>query len=118
MRTLLALRFRLGVGIGLGAAVALAAPAAHAGEPPPAAPKVVVVWPTFTPAGDDASPAPLHRPTSLEEPLATRAHELDATLRDAAQDLGFVLDLAGCGAGPGSPARPRHDRARRAGPAG
>jgi hypothetical protein len=58
------------------------------------APKLVVVWPTFTPAGDDASPIPLHRPTSLDEPLATHAHELDATLRDATQDLGFVLDLA------------------------
>jgi hypothetical protein len=58
------------------------------------APKLVVVWPTFTPAGDDASPIPLHRPTSIEEPLATHAHELDATLRDATQDLGFVLDLA------------------------
>jgi hypothetical protein len=56
--------------------------------------KPVVVWPTLTPAGDGASPTPLHRPTSLEEPLATRAHELDATLRDATQDLGFVLDLA------------------------
>ena len=44
---------------------------------------------------------PLHRPTSLEEPLATRAHELDATLRDATQDLGFVLDLSDPGPAPG-----------------
>jgi len=85
---------------------------AFAGEPPPAPgpaaaieapapPKLVVVWPTFTPAGDEASPTPLHRPTPLEEPLATRAQELDATLRDATQDLGFVLDLADAGPAPG-----------------
>ncbi len=75
---------------------------------PPQAPKhvespakLVVVWPTLTPAGDDASPSPLHRPTPQEEPLATRAHELDATLLDATQDLGFVLDLADVGPAPG-----------------
>jgi hypothetical protein len=61
----------------------------------------VVVWPTVTPAGDDASPVPIHRPSASEEPLATRAHELDATLRDATQDLGFVLDLADPGPLPG-----------------
>src|SRR5580698_9218568 len=77
---------------------------AHAGDPASEAPKadvrdpvgpskLVVVWPTLTPAGDDAGGA-LHRPTAQEEPLTTRAHELDATLRDATQDLGFVLDLA------------------------
>jgi hypothetical protein len=54
-----------------------------------------------TPLGDDASASPLHRPTSQEEPLATRAHELDATLRDATQDLGFVLDLSDPGPSPG-----------------
>jgi hypothetical protein len=63
--------------------------------------KLVVVWPTFTPAGDDASPTPLHRPSPSEEPLATRARELDATLRDATQDLGFVLDLADAEPRPG-----------------
>ena len=52
----------------------------------------IVVWPTMTPAGDDASPFPLHRPK--EPQLAARAQELDATIRDAVQDLGFVLDVA------------------------
>jgi hypothetical protein len=105
MRKVLTLAFVLGWVLGPGATSAGAAepssteaprPAAEA----PAAPKLVVVWPTLTPAGDDASPAPLHRPTSLDEPLATHAHELDATLRDATQDLGFVLDLADPGPPP------------------
>jgi len=96
--------------VGLAARPALAAepsvapptPAESVGPRAPIdAPKPVVVWPTFTPAGDDASPVPLHRPTSVEEPLATHAHELDATLRDATQDLGFVLDLADPGPTPG-----------------
>jgi hypothetical protein len=58
----------------------------------------VVVWPTMTPAGDEASTVPLHRPTETAEPtLALRAQELDATLRDGVQDLGFVLDVADTG---------------------
>jgi len=77
-----------------------AAPDGVAAADPLPPQKVVVVWPTMTPAGDDASTTPIHRPTSLEEPLATRAHELDATLRDATQDLGFVLDLADPGPTP------------------
>jgi hypothetical protein len=52
----------------------------------------IVVWPTMTPAGDEASPTPLHRPK--EPQLAARAQELDATIRDAVQDLGFVLDVS------------------------
>lgn len=68
--------------------------------PPPPPPvdvgKSIVVWPTLTPAGDDAGPAPLHRPapTPNEAALHARAQELDATLRDAVQDLGFTLDVA------------------------
>jgi len=54
----------------------------------------IVVWPTLTPAGDDASPVPLHRPTLEGHTLTARAQELDATLRDAAADLGFTLDVA------------------------
>ncbi len=54
----------------------------------------LVVWPTLTPAGDDASAVPLHKPNAADHALAERAQELDATLRDAAQDLGFTLDVA------------------------
>ncbi len=54
----------------------------------------IVVWPTMTPAGDEPSGLPLHQPTTVEPALAARAQELDATLRDAVQDLGYVLDLA------------------------
>jgi hypothetical protein len=60
-----------------------------------------VVWPTLTPAGDDAGGTPLHRPTLAEPQLAARFQELDATLRDAAQDLGFTLDLGDPGPSPG-----------------
>jgi len=51
----------------------------------------VVVWPTMTPAGDEAGALPLHRPGPAEQTVYARAQELDATLRDAAQDLGFTL---------------------------
>ncbi|MGO8997166.1 MAG: hypothetical protein ACLQVI_27945 [Polyangiaceae bacterium] len=54
----------------------------------------IVVWPTLTPAGDEPSTLPLHRPTTLEPTLSTRAQELDATLRDAVEDLGYALDVA------------------------
>jgi hypothetical protein len=99
------MRQRLALALTLAALTSLAR-SSYATEPTAstevvAPPKLVVVWPTYTPAGDDASPTPLHKPTSLEEPLATRAHELDATLRDATQDLGFVLDLADPGPAPG-----------------
>jgi hypothetical protein len=66
-----------------------AAPASDA-----TAEKTIVVWPTLTPAGDDANPLPLHRPTTSEPLLLARAQELDATFRDAVQDLGYVLDVA------------------------
>lgn len=66
--------------------------------PPPPAPaadeRTIVVWPTLTPAGDGASVTELHRPTAKEGAVYTRAQDLDATLRDAVQDLGFTLDLA------------------------
>jgi hypothetical protein len=54
----------------------------------------IVVWPTLTPAGDDASITPLHKPKETEGATLARAQELDATLRDAAQDLGYTLDVA------------------------
>ncbi len=93
------------------AASALFAPAARAGEepnatpppatatPPPApsddvaAEKPIVVWPTLTPAGDDAASVALHKPAAGEGPVYARAQELDATLRDAVQDLGYALDV-------------------------
>jgi hypothetical protein len=53
----------------------------------------IVVWPTLTPAGDDPAGGPLHRPTFSDPQLSAHAEELDATLRDAAQDLGNVLDV-------------------------
>ena len=59
-----------------------------------AAVKPVVVWPTLTPAGDDTGTVSLHKPTASEGRVHARAQELDATLRDAVQDLGFTLDLA------------------------
>src|SRR5580700_7411732 len=61
----------------------------------------VVVWPTLTPAGDDATAGPLRRPTVADRALAARAEELDATLRDAAADLGFTVDVTDRGPAPG-----------------
>lgn len=55
------------------------------------------MWPTLTPAGDDSGQVALHRPTAIEGAVAARAQELDATLRDAVQDLGFTLDVADAG---------------------
>lgn len=55
----------------------------------------VVVWPTLTPAGDALVGVPLHRPEPLaDKDVFGRAQELDATLRDAVQDLGFTLSVA------------------------
>jgi hypothetical protein len=65
------------------------AQAADPGEKPP-----VVVWPTLTPAGDAPASSGLHRPLSTEKALYERALELDATLRDAVEDLGFTLYVA------------------------
>jgi hypothetical protein len=61
----------------------------------------VVVWPTLSPAGDGPSPTPPRRPTPAEKDLFERAQELDATLRDAVQDLGFTLFVADAGPTPG-----------------
>jgi hypothetical protein len=72
-------------------------PAAH----PAARQQDAVVWPTLTPAGDDAAGVAIHRPTTSDPQLAARAQELDATLRDGAQDLGFTLDLGDPGPAPG-----------------
>jgi hypothetical protein len=54
----------------------------------------VVVWPTLTPAGDAPAATSLHRPQATDGGLIERAQELDATLRDAVQDLGFTLDVS------------------------
>src|SRR5687767_13719017 len=67
--------------------------------PPPvtggvAADKPIVVWPTLTPAGDDVGATAVHKPAPTEGPVYSRAQELDATLRDAVQDLGYTLDVA------------------------
>src|SRR3984957_2189838 len=59
----------------------------------------VVIWPTLTPAGDSPSGSPLHKPQPVADKEAYgRAMELDATLRDAGQDLGFVERAAGAAA--------------------
>ncbi len=46
------------------------------------------------PRGTSRAGLPLHRPTTSEAVLLARTQELDATLRDAVEDLGYVLDLA------------------------
>jgi hypothetical protein len=62
----------------------------------------VVVWPTLTPAGDapseNGSP---HKPVAADGKVFERAAELDMTLRDAVQDLGFTLYVADAGPAPG-----------------
>jgi hypothetical protein len=81
------------------AALALAASpgVAHADPKPP-----VVIWPTLTPAGDSPSAGPLHKPQpGSDHDGFNRAQELDATLRDAVQDLGFDLYVADAGPAPG-----------------
>jgi hypothetical protein len=55
----------------------------------------VVIWPTLTPAGDGASATALHKPSGdAEKVLSARAQELEATLRDGVQELGFTLFVA------------------------
>ncbi len=92
-----------------GALAALAPGTAWGGEGPLAGPspppvtaspaaeerdeKPIVVWPTLTPAGDDASAVALHKPAAGEGAVYARAQELDVTLRDAVQDLGYSLDV-------------------------
>jgi hypothetical protein len=62
----------------------------------------VVIWPTLTPAGDSPGAVPLHKPQPVTDKDAfARAMELDATLRDAVQDLGFDLYVADAGPAPG-----------------
>jgi hypothetical protein len=62
----------------------------------------VVIWPTLTPAGDSPGAGPLHKPQpTVDRNLFERAQDLDATLRDAVQDLGFVLYVADAGPAPG-----------------
>ena len=68
-----------------------------AGDPGVEAKPPVVVWPTLTPAGDAPSAGPLARPAAVDKELSERAQELDATLRDAVQDLGFTLYVADTG---------------------
>lgn len=67
--------------------------------PPPAVDKPIVVWPTQIPDADeskDEGSGGRRRTTSFDRDhgLAERAAELDATIRDAVQDLGFSLDVA------------------------
>jgi hypothetical protein len=69
------------------------APPTVAPGPTPVKPSVVV-WPTLTPAGDAPDAVAMHRPAPAEKSLYERAQELDATLRDAVQDLGFTLFVA------------------------
>lgn len=96
----------MGAAIGLIAAPAFAeSPTVVAEEapppPPPAGPAArVVVWPTLTPAGDEASKEPLHKPRAAELDVFARAQELDATLRDAMQDFSLDLDVADPGPAP------------------
>lgn len=83
---------------GLAPAMASAgAPTASAtpGAPPAAAPSAsaaVLLLPTLMPAGD-APGAALHRPAESDTSVWLRAQELDATLRDGAQDLGLIVPL-------------------------
>lgn len=57
--------------------------------------KPIVVWPTLL-SGEAPQEGSLRKP--LVDPTAPlRAQELDATLRDAVQDLGFTLDIADTG---------------------
>ena len=83
---------------------ALTAPASSAPTPTPTVVDrpPVVFWPTMTPVGDSPNEAPLHRPQpSADKDIYERAQELDATLRDAVQDLGFTLYVADPGPAPG-----------------
>ncbi len=70
------------------------APAAPTVSPPPDAHKPIVVWPTLTSASDDVGGAAAHKPEPSDGSIYARAMELDATLRDAVQDLGYTLDIA------------------------
>ena len=54
----------------------------------------IVVWPTLTPAGDDGA---VRKPRESDAKVFVRSQELDLTLRDAVQDLGYTLDVADAG---------------------
>jgi len=62
-------------------------------QPPSPTDKPIVVWPTLTPAGDEVGATSVHKPGPTEGSIYSRAMELDATLRDAVQDLGYTLDV-------------------------
>jgi hypothetical protein len=79
------------------AGAAAAGAAAAAGSTNEASRPPVVVWPTLTPVGDAPATGPMHRPLLADKALYDRAAELDATLRDAVQDLGFTLYVADAG---------------------
>ncbi len=104
--------------LGAGLAVALSSPGARADGPAPepsgATPATsgaasgidkgdhiarpsVVVWPTLAPAGDAPGATPLHKPSLADGRVFERAQELDATLRDAVEDLGYTLYVADTG---------------------
>jgi hypothetical protein len=51
----------------------------------------------LTPAGDDVAATAVHKPGPGEGAIYARGMELDATLRDAVQDLGYTLDIADVG---------------------
>jgi hypothetical protein len=85
---------RIAAGAIAGIVTGIVASSAEARPPAEVPGGPMVIWPTLTPAGDDASPLPLHKPTVSEPQLQARAQELDATLRDAVQDLGYTLDVA------------------------
>ncbi len=62
-------------------------------QPPSPADRPIVVWPALTPAGDEVGATSVHKPSPAEGSIYERAMELDATLRDAVQDLGYTLDV-------------------------
>lgn len=78
-------------------AAPLPAPGAPASADPPIVDRPIVVWPTLTPGGDDVGGPAVHKPGPREGSIYARALELDATLRDAVQDLGYALDVADAG---------------------
>lgn len=90
-------RWRSARAMGLRVALALVpiggTASADAASPPPA--ERVVLWPTLTPAGDGATSTVPHVATSAEPEVRALSQELDATLRDAAGDLGLALALGG-----------------------
>jgi hypothetical protein len=108
------LAFALGVVASLSADLVAGTARADEAPPPPPPPSTVgtpvgdvastpvvkpsvVVWPTLTPAGDSPGTVPLHKPVLADGHVVERAQELDATLRDAVEDLGYTLYVADTG---------------------